>query len=133
MTPRPEIRIADSDREAAVAALGEHYAAGRLTKEEYDERADRAWAARTNSDQWPLFVDLPAPATQRRVDVPAQQSRRSGVANRGPLGGWSLASLLLMLLAVLLVVGIAHRAFPLFLLFFGVWFLGPRRHRRDRR
>ena len=36
----PELRIGDDDREAAVTALGEHYAAGRLTKEEYDERAD---------------------------------------------------------------------------------------------
>ena len=36
----PELRIGDAEREAAVTALGEHYAAGRLTKEEYDERAD---------------------------------------------------------------------------------------------
>ena len=32
-----ELRIADADREAAASALGEHYAAGRLDQEEYDD------------------------------------------------------------------------------------------------
>ncbi len=54
-------RITDSDREAAVQALGEHYATGRLDKAEYDERADRAWTARTDRDVTSLFTDLPAP------------------------------------------------------------------------
>lgn len=57
---RPELRIGDLERDAAVTALGEHYAAGRLTKEEYDERADVAWRARTRSDLAPIFADLPA-------------------------------------------------------------------------
>jgi hypothetical protein len=56
-----EIRISDAERDAAVTALGEHYAAGRLTKDEYDERASQAYAARTASALRPLFVDLPAP------------------------------------------------------------------------
>jgi hypothetical protein len=66
MTPQPEIRIGDAEREAAVSALGEHYAAGRLTKEEYDERAGIAWTAKTNSVLWPLFADLPRPQNERR-------------------------------------------------------------------
>ena len=53
------MRIGDAEREAAVTALGEHYAAGRLTLEEYDERTSRAYAARTLADLWPLFRDLP--------------------------------------------------------------------------
>ncbi len=57
----PEIRISDADREAAVTALGEHYASGRLTKDEYDERATQAYAAKTASALRPLFADLPAP------------------------------------------------------------------------
>lgn len=57
----PETRISDADREAAVTALGEHYASGRLTREEYDERATQAYAARTASVLRPLFADLPAP------------------------------------------------------------------------
>ena len=48
-------RISDGDRDAAVQALGEHYATGRLDKAEYDERVDLAWAARTNLELPPLF------------------------------------------------------------------------------
>ena len=55
-----ELRIGDRDRESAVAALGEHFAQGRLTKDEYDERSDAAWTARTAADLRPLFADLPA-------------------------------------------------------------------------
>ena len=40
------LRIGDADREHAAAALGEHFATGRLSKEEYDERAQRVWEAR---------------------------------------------------------------------------------------
>ena len=61
----PELRIGDAEREAAVTALGEHYAAGRLTKEEYDERAERAWAARTASAA-DAAVRRPAPARRPR-------------------------------------------------------------------
>lgn len=81
----PEIRIGDAEREAAVAALGEHFAAGRLTKDEYDERADVAWAARTHADIRPLFADLPAPGVRTpdprspaTPDVPTDRSRRHG-------------------------------------------------------
>ncbi len=54
-----EQRIGTAERESALAALGEHFALGRLSKEEYDERSDAAWSARTASDLRPLFADLP--------------------------------------------------------------------------
>ena len=57
----PELRLSDAEREAAVNALGEHYAAGRLTKDEYDERSTAAYSAKTASTLRPLFVDLPGP------------------------------------------------------------------------
>jgi len=56
-----ELRIGDTEREAAVAALSEHFAAGRLSKEEYDERTAAAFTARTSGTLAHLFVDLPAP------------------------------------------------------------------------
>ena len=80
----PEMRIGDAEREAAVTALGEHFAAGRLTKEEYDERAGQAWAARTASGLWPLFADLPRPQSPR-PDPAAAGPRSSG---QGPGRGW---------------------------------------------
>jgi Domain of unknown function (DUF1707) len=57
----PELRIGDAERESAVVALGEHYAAGRLNKDEFDERTAVALTAPTHSALAPLFLDLPAP------------------------------------------------------------------------
>ncbi len=82
---RPELRISDEEREAAVGALGEHYAAGRLTKDEYDERAAVAFQARTASALRPLFVDLPGPhpfAAAPRTGAP-----RFGAPGFGASGG----------------------------------------------
>jgi hypothetical protein len=56
--PRP-IRIGNAEREAAVRALGDHYAQGRLDQDEYEERVTAAYAARTSGDLAPLFEDLP--------------------------------------------------------------------------
>lgn len=55
-----EPRIGDAEREAANARLGDHFAAGRLDHEEYDERLDAIWSARTRADLDQLFWDLPA-------------------------------------------------------------------------
>jgi hypothetical protein len=56
-----DLRIGDAERDRALSALGEHFAAGRLTREEYDERADAIWSARTQRDLEPMFADLPRP------------------------------------------------------------------------
>jgi hypothetical protein len=58
---RSDLRIGDHEREAALTALSEHYAAGRITKQEYDERSGLVWQARTNAQLWPVFADLPGP------------------------------------------------------------------------
>lgn len=55
------LRIGTAEREAAVAALGEHFAAGRLTLEEYERRVGAAVQARTRAELDPLFTDLPGP------------------------------------------------------------------------
>ena len=60
---RPDLRIGDAERERAASQLAEHYAVGRLTQEEHAERLDRIWAARTQAELDPVFVDLPGHAT----------------------------------------------------------------------
>jgi len=62
-----QLRIGDSEREAAARELGEHYAMGRITTEEHSERLEQIWAARTAADLAPAFADLPRP---RPVDGP---------------------------------------------------------------
>jgi hypothetical protein len=59
MTSYPGIRASDEDRERTAAALGGHYAAGRLTLEEFQERLDKAYAAKTLGELDDLMTDLP--------------------------------------------------------------------------
>ncbi|HWG62897.1 MAG TPA: DUF1707 domain-containing protein [Streptosporangiaceae bacterium] len=55
----PRIRASDADRERTAALLREHLADGRLTAEEFHERLDKAYAARTLGDLDELLADLP--------------------------------------------------------------------------
>lgn len=57
----PPIRIGHEERQAAVDALGEHFAAGRIDIDEHGERVAAAYAARTQDDVAVLFADLPQP------------------------------------------------------------------------
>jgi hypothetical protein len=54
------MRIGDAEREAAAAELREHYASGRLTLDELNERVDKVFAARTRGDLNALMTDLPS-------------------------------------------------------------------------
>ena len=62
--------------------LGDHFAAGRLTREEFDARVDQAMAARFDSDLQPLFVDLPRaePVPTRPAGAAARPARRLAAA-----------------------------------------------------
>jgi hypothetical protein len=53
------VRIGDADREEVAAQLREHYADGRLTLEELNERLDQTFAAKTKADFSPVLHDLP--------------------------------------------------------------------------
>src|SRR4029453_569455 len=56
------LRIGDAERDRAITSLGDHFAAGRLSTEEFEERVDQAIRARFNDELEPLFVDLPRAA-----------------------------------------------------------------------
>jgi ferric-dicitrate binding protein FerR (iron transport regulator) len=75
-----QLRIGDAEREHATAALGEHFAQGRITAEEHAERLDQVWAARTRAELHPIFRDLPDPARRTTPDTRARgrQQRRGG-------------------------------------------------------
>jgi DUF1707 SHOCT-like domain len=75
-TQKVPVRIGDAERDRAIASLGDHFAAGRLTAEEFDQRMDQALKARFNEDLEPLFADLPQtvephvePNPNRRSDL----------------------------------------------------------------
>jgi hypothetical protein len=59
MAGASNIRVGDAEREAVAAQLREHYADGRLTLEELNERLDHAFAAKTRADLNAVTRDLP--------------------------------------------------------------------------
>ncbi len=103
-SPRADVRVGDRERAAAVERLAAHAAAGRLTVEELEQRAERAGGAVVRRDLDALLLDLPAP-----------QRSRDHVAG---LGG-PVAAALAATIALSVVVG--HPLPPLFLLLVLAW------------
>jgi hypothetical protein len=69
---RGAIRLSDAERDQAVAELSEHYQAGRLTLEEFDDRSSQALRARTGGDLDALFTDLPKGAAPSVLAAPSR-------------------------------------------------------------
>jgi Domain of unknown function (DUF1707) len=104
------VRIGDAEREAAISSLTSHFAEGRLTLIEHEERIELALNARTGRDLDVLFADLP-----RRGDETGATRRPS----RGVRLEWLVAPLfaaifigavifvILNLLPIFAVVGLA--------------------------
>ena len=60
-----ELRVGDAERDEVTTALHEHFAQGRLTREELDERLAATLSARTVGDLRAVTRDLPGPAPSR--------------------------------------------------------------------
>ena len=56
------IRVSDADRDRVTAQLRDHFAAGRITPSELDERVSAALTAKTVGDLRAIMADLPGPA-----------------------------------------------------------------------
>lgn len=59
MSSDPKFRASDRDRDRTTDLLREHHAAGRLDPEEFNERLDKALAAKTIGELDELLSDLP--------------------------------------------------------------------------
>ena len=68
MNDLPAERVSDAEREQAAVLLREHCVAGRLTLEEFSERLDEAYAARTKAELVAVTRELPleAPLSRRK-------------------------------------------------------------------
>jgi uncharacterized protein DUF1707 len=86
MPSDPRIRASDSDRDRTAALLREHHAAGRLNAEEFSERLDRAYAAKTLGELDALLADLPGIDLYELPDASLRRGRR------GLPGSWLPAS-----------------------------------------
>lgn len=117
-----DLRLSDADRDEAIVRLSEHYAAGRLDKDEFDERSDAVWTAKTGSDLAPIFADLGPTSTER-----ALRDR----ARPGPWGRrrWFPVPLVPALFVLIALTVLTHVPFVLLALA-GCFFVFGRRRRR---
>lgn len=56
--PHPQLRVTDADRDQVVEHVKAAFAAGRLDKDELEERLHLAMTARTHADLMPIMRDL---------------------------------------------------------------------------
>ncbi len=132
-----DLRVSDADRDRAISGLSEHFQAGRLTADEFDERSGQALQARTGQQLAVLFADLPR--DRAAVTSPPPPAVRIGIA----------APVLVGVLVSLVVFAYSqhglrpHPAFagpgpnftplvPLLVVLLVIGFLTRRRYRRDR-
>jgi len=94
MATQPSLRIGDRERDAVAAELREHYAHGRLTLEEFNQRIDAVFAAKTQNDLSRLTADLPH-VRSGGAPLPSSGTGRSPTLASGPPlsggiagGGW---------------------------------------------
>jgi Domain of unknown function (DUF1707) len=79
---RGHMRAAQADREQAITVLKAAYAQGRLTKDELEVRAGRAFASRTHAELAVLTADIPADSSA--VGPTAAGSTAAGSDGAGP-------------------------------------------------
>ena len=132
--PRPQMapaqRIGDVERERAVAALGEHYAAGRIDRLELEARLDAAYRATTVDQLVDLFGDLPDPRPfrlsrrqRRAADRAAARAARRAI----PWPRFPVVPVVALLVAIAVLIASEGR---LFFLVPMLWFwLGAGRRR----
>jgi Domain of unknown function (DUF1707) len=80
------MRVGDAEREAAAAEVREHFASGRLTQDELNQRLDQTFAARTRGDLNAVFTDLPSATRRDATAGGARATAGSPYGGRTPLG-----------------------------------------------
>jgi Domain of unknown function (DUF1707) len=108
-----QMKASDAERDEVVAALSEHFQAGRLTTEELEDRTGRALAARTLGELDALTTDLPA--SWQTKSAPEASPQRRGHAEFAVV-----AAVLAVLVVAALVVGIRSDHHGL-----GIWLVVP--------
>jgi Domain of unknown function (DUF1707) len=114
------IRVSDADRDRVAARLRDHFAEGRLTSDEMDERVSATLSAKTVGDLRRVMADLPGGAL---VPPPAEHRPRPAAPS------WAVRRhrprivplILLALLVALLIPGSGWLLFALVKIFLVFW------------
>jgi hypothetical protein len=116
MVTGPDLRIGDSEREAAAALLREHYAQGRLSLEEFNQRIDATFAATTRRQLDQVSQDLPHLGRPPAGLPHSGQGQRRERSRRGYRYAPRFLRLVPIIVALatlwLLTFGLHLRAFP---------------------
>jgi len=100
MPEDPQLRVSDEERDRVVQEIREHFAAGRLSEEELDERVQAAYQARTQDELQAVRSDLPALPVTRAQQRAELAERRSHLQRRvlqeagGGLGLFALCTVI---------------------------------------
>jgi hypothetical protein len=112
MMRQPNLRASDADREATADRLRHHHTDGRLDAEEFQERLDRCFAAKTVGELAELTRDLPGDPSRQGVRA------RSGFGLLSGLRMIPLVPIILAIIALHLIVGVVSGLWILIPLFF---------------
>ncbi len=105
--PSARMKASDADRDAVLSDLSEHFQAGRLAADEFEDRTGRALAARTWGELRDLMQDLPTSPAGPHVSVTAT----TGAPPHRPLGRTVLVPIAVLAgigIAVTMSAGTAH-------------------------
>ena len=134
--PSGSMRVSDADRDQAIAELSEHYQAGRITTEEFEDRSGRALQARTTADLAGLFTDLP----RRQAPTTGAATGAAGTVPASPAKSWPArvpvapVTILAVIAVLALLSGhLFHIAWVPVVAIIVVRLLAGGRDRRDRR
>jgi hypothetical protein len=105
----PNLRASDADREATADRLRQHHADGRLDQEEFQERLDKCFVAKTVGELAELTRDLPADPSRHGT------GGLTSFGLRGCLRAIPILPIILAIVAIHLIVGAVS----------GLWILIP--------
>ena len=106
---RDQLRAADADRDAIAERLAASMSEGRLDADEYQQRLEQAYAAKTYADLGRLVVDLPASAQHGTPASPRAVQERTAPGPPEAITAWitGLPVGCLIVLVVLIVASLA--------------------------
>jgi hypothetical protein len=90
--PPGDLRVSDAERDLAVSELSRAFQVGRLTADEFGQRTEQAFAARTGKELTALLADLPVERDPADTAV-AKQADRQPPTPRAVVGATVAASL----------------------------------------
>lgn len=104
--------VSDADRDQIIGELADHFQAGRLTKEEFDDRSGQALQARTQAELLGVLADLPPDPAATTGYVGGRRRVFTGEVSAGSIGsrfparGSRIGIVVLVVIAVMVIAGL---------------------------